>query len=68
MKNTIITGFSNVTSEGVTLHLNNKTRLKGMNLQCNEFWVSWDKIGGLLFDDYTEETSVEGRDKLRKSA
>lgn len=67
MKTTIITGFSNVTGEGLTLHLNNKTKLKGMNIPCKEFWVSWDKIGKLLFDDYTEETDVEARNKLRKA-
>lgn len=62
----IIKSFSNATSEGITLHLNTKTSLKTGNIKSDEFWVSWDKIGDLLFKDYTEEESVKGRDELRK--
>ena len=65
MKKSIITEYSNVTSEGITLHLSEKTSLKTGNLKSNSFWVSWDKIGSLLFDNYTDEVSVSGRDKLR---
>lgn len=61
----IIIGFSNVTSEGVTLHLNQKTSLKNSNLKCDEFWVSWDKIGENLFKNYNDDETVDGRDKLR---
>lgn len=64
-KKAIITGFSNAKAEGVTLHLNEKTSLKTGNLKSDNFWVSWDKIGKLLFDNYSEEESVSGRDKLR---
>ena len=63
---TIIKSFSNVTSEGITLHLNTKTSLKTGNIKSDEFWVSWDKIGNLLFKEYTEEESAKGRDELRK--
>lgn len=63
-KNVIITGFSNPTSEGVILHLNKKTSLKTGNIQANEFWVSWDKIGELLFDEYSDKSEVEERNKL----
>lgn len=63
MKNIIITGFSNPTSEGVIIHLNQKASLKTGNLQAAEFWVSWDKIGALLFDSYAEGDSI---DKLRE--
>jgi len=47
----IIESFSNVTSEGVTLHLKEKTSLKNGNIQSDEFWVSWDKIGESLFKE-----------------
>lgn len=63
----IITGFSNSTSEGVTLHLNTKTTLKTGNVKNSQFWVSWDKIGKPLFDNYTDETSVEARNELRNN-
>ena len=62
----IIKSFSNANSEGITLHLNKKTSLKTGNIQSDEFFVSWDKIGELLFKDYTDEESVRGRDELRK--
>ncbi len=61
----IITSFSNVTAEGLTLHLNKKASLKTGNIKRKSFWISWDKIGALLFDNYTEEESVEIRNKLR---
>jgi hypothetical protein len=67
MKNdVIITGFSNPTSEGVILHLNKTSTLKTGNVANNEFWVSWDKIGKLLFDGYTDATEVSERNELRK--
>lgn len=67
-KKTIITEISHVTSRGVRFHLNKKTSLKSGNLKTDNFWVSWDKIGKLLFDDYTDDDSVNGRDKLRDDA
>ena len=54
----IITGFSNPTSKGVVLHLNERARLKTGNLASKEFWVSWDKIGRELFNNYTERVEV----------
>jgi len=48
----VITGFSNATPEGLTLELSAKGSLKGHGLKSKEFWVSWDKIGSALFDDY----------------
>ena len=39
IKDVIITGYSNVTKEGVVLHLNKKARLKRGNMSCIEFWV-----------------------------
>lgn len=62
----IIKSFSGANSEGITLHLNGKTSLKTGGIQSDEFWVSWDKIGDLLFKGYTEEQTVEARQELRK--
>jgi len=53
--------------EGVLFHLNKRTRLKKGHVKGNSFWVSWDKIGELLFDDYTDDITVDGRNELRKS-
>lgn len=63
----IITGFSNITSEGVTLHLNRRTTLKNGSVSSKTFWVSWDRIGRYLFDDYTEESGVTERNALREA-
>lgn len=68
MKDLIITGFSNVTSEGVTIKLNKKTRLAPMRIETDEFWFSWDAIGKKMFDNYTELVEVEDRNKLRALA
>lgn len=59
MKKVLIKNFSNVTSEGITLHLTEKTSLKTGQLQGKTFWVSWDKIGQALFDNYSTEESVK---------
>lgn len=61
----IITGFSNPTKEGVTIHLNKATRLKYGKLRAKEFWVSWDHIGTNLFAGYTQKQTVTELDKLR---
>lgn len=66
--NVIIIGFSNPTSEGVNLHLNEKASLKTGNIISDTFYVSWDKIGRALFDDYTELESVDDRNKLRNAS
>jgi hypothetical protein len=63
-KETIIKEYS-ANSEGVTLTLTEKTTLKTGNVNGNTFWVSWDKIGDLLFDNYTGKVEVADRDKLR---
>jgi len=61
----IITGFSNANRQGITLHLNDKATLKIGNVANKEFWVSWDKIGRLLFDNYTGKIEVSELRKLR---
>jgi hypothetical protein len=65
IKDVIITGYSNVTKEGVVLHLNKKARLRRGNMSCIEFWVSWDKIGEALIEGYTEKCEVSERRELR---
>jgi hypothetical protein len=61
----IITGYSHVTKEGVVLHLNKVATLKSGVMPTKEFWISWDKIGQALFDDYCDVTDVDYRRKLR---
>ena len=64
-KEVIITGYSNVTKEGIVFQLNQKAKLKTGSILCKEFYVSWDKIGEALFQDYCNVGSVEHCDKLR---
>ena len=64
-KDVIITAYSNVTKEGVVLHLNKKAKLKTGHLLSKEFWVSWDKIGEALIEGYTDKCEVSDRKKLR---
>jgi len=64
-KEIIITEFSNANKSGVTLHLNKKAALKTGNIKADRFWISWDKIGAALFDDYTKRTNVADLDNLR---
>ena len=63
MAHLIITGFSNVSKEGLTIHLNRPARLKTGTGHFDEFWISWDKIGQNLFDDYSGPHEI---DELRK--
>jgi hypothetical protein len=39
--------------------------LKTGNIKSNEFFISWDKIGAGLFNNYTEKVEVSERRKLR---
>lgn len=62
----ILMGYSNITTKGIVLHTNIPASLKTSSFACKEFWVSWDKIGEALYENYTTETGVEERDNLRK--
>ncbi len=62
----IITGYSNATSEGITIHTNIEAKLKTGNVRGKTMWVSWDKIGEALLSDYVQIPDVEYRNKLRK--
>jgi hypothetical protein len=64
-KEVIITGFSNASKDGVVLHTNIPAKLKTGNVKGNTSWVSWDKIGAALFNDYTERNEVAELDELR---
>lgn len=67
MKNEIIiTAFSNVNKEGITLHTNIPAKLKTGNVKGKSVRVSWDKIGSVLFQDYTDKTEVSYLNELRK--
>jgi len=43
-----ITGYSNATAEGVTLHFSGKTSIQSGGLKSDSWFVSWDKIGKAL--------------------
>lgn len=64
MEKVIITGYT-AKSEGVILETNIPARLKPNRMPSKETFVSWDKIGELLFKDYTDESGVLERNKLR---
>lgn len=63
-KEVIVIGYS-ANSEGATLETNIPAKLKTGNVKGTKTWVSWDKIGDLLFEDYTKKESVSDRDELR---
>jgi hypothetical protein len=64
MQKVIITGYT-AKKEGVILETNIAARLKPNRMPSKETFVSWDKIGKLLFEDYTDLDKVEELDNLR---
>lgn len=66
MKTVIITHYDNVTDKGLVLHTNIPAKLKDGMMPSKSRFISWDKIGSLLFEDYTDESSVEELSRLRK--
>jgi len=62
----IITEISNVSKEGVTLHTNVPAKLKTGNVKGTSMWVSWDKIGKALLENYTERQEVKDLKELRE--
>jgi len=64
MQKVIITGYT-AKEEGVILKTNIPARLKPNRMPSKETFVSWDKIGKLLFEDYTDEIEVKERNELR---
>lgn len=66
MKKVIITGYT-AKREGVILETNIPARLKPNRMPSKETFVSWDKVGKLLFEDYTELESVASRDSIRNN-
>jgi len=61
----IITGYI-ANSEGVVLETNIPAKLKTGNVSGTATFISWDKIGELLFDNYTDEVEVDALNKLRE--
>jgi len=66
-KEVIITGYSNISERGVTLHTNIPAKLKTGNVFGKTMWVSWDKIGKSLIDNYTTASELDDMNNLRKS-
>jgi len=64
-KELLVLGYRNITSEGIILRLSRPAKLKSGNLPSKEFWVSWDKIGEALFQDYSTTTNVSILKELR---
>jgi len=64
MQKVIITGYR-TSSEGVILETNIPASLQTGNTKQKNTYVSWDKIGKLLFDNYTDEMEVAELNKLR---
>jgi hypothetical protein len=64
MQKVIITSYM-AKAEGVFLETNVPARLKPNRMPSKETFVSWDKIGQLLFENYTDKTEVSELNKLR---
>lgn len=48
---TVIKSFSNVTEEGLLLHLNKKAATYKGGIKSKDIWMSWEAISELLFKD-----------------
>jgi len=67
MEKVIIIGYT-TKNQGVILETNIPAKLKTGNIKSKEFFISWDKIGKLLFEDYTELSDVASRDSMRNNS
>ena len=67
MEKVIITGFT-AKSKGVILETNVSAKLKTGNVKGYTCGVSGDKIGALLFENYTELDGVELRNAIRNNS
>lgn len=67
MGKVIITGYT-ANEEGVILETNIAARLKPNRIPSKEKFVSWDKIGKLLFENYTDLDGVASRDSIRNNS
>lgn len=47
-----IESYSNISSEGLTVHLSKKSTTLNGSLECDSFWFSWDSIGEALIKNY----------------
>ena len=64
MKKVIITSYI-AKEEGVVLETNIPARLKPNRIPSKKTFVSWDKLGELLFENYTDEIEAVELNKLR---
>jgi hypothetical protein len=67
MKKVIIINYT-AKREGIILETNIPARLIPNRMPSKETFVSWDKIGKLLFEDYTELDGVASRDSIRNNS
>jgi hypothetical protein len=67
MQKVIITGYT-AKKEGVILETNIPARLKPNRMPSKETFVSWDKIGKMLFENYTELEGVASLDLIRNNS
>ena len=64
MGNVVIINYE-ARKDGVILETNTPTRLKTGLVRSSTFFVSWDKIGSALLEDYTELQEVAELRALR---
>ena len=67
MQKVIITGYT-AKNQGVILETNIPAKLKTGNVKGKDVFVSWDKIGRLLFEEYTELSDVASLDSIRNNS
>lgn len=67
MEKVIIIGFT-AKSKGVIIETNIPAKLKTGNVKGKTVFVSWDKIGGLLFENYTDIVDVELLNSIRNNS
>lgn len=67
MQKVIITSYT-AKEEGVILETNIPARLKPNRIPSKKTFVSWDKIGKVLFENYTELEDVVSNDSIRNNS
>lgn len=66
MSDVIITEIEDVSAEGLTIKLNKKAKLPNSEFESKSWFLSWDKIGTLIFkDQYTKDLSLSGLKQMR---
>lgn len=52
-----------ITKEGISITLNEPSTMKGRSFKSKTWFLSWDKIGGALFENYDSSGRPEIEDK-----